>query len=128
MEMLCVYDIGAQQGIGIHNVIPLTVPPQHMVDSHSSVVSQQPVGDSHRMVTIASSTTSSSVPMTSVAASTNKTQGMKKLEYVLLLLLLLLCVCVQNVCMYLSVWYMCVVCTCVHVCISIYMFMYTLIN
>ena len=96
------YEIGAQQGIGIHNVIPLSVPPQaeqpqHMVDSRSSVVSQQPVGDSHRMVTMASSTTSSSVPMTSVAASTNKTQGMKKLEYVLLLLLLL-CVCVYRMC------------------------------
>ena len=99
-------DIGAQQGIGIHNVIPMSVPPQaeqprHTVDSRSSVVSQQPVGDNHRMVTMASSTTSSSVPMTSVAASANKTQGMEKLEYVLLLLLLLcvcVCVCVYRMC------------------------------
>ena len=107
-------DIGAQQGIGIHNVIPLSVPPQaeqpqHMVDSRSSVVSQQPVGDNHRMVTMARSTTSSSVPMTSVAASTNKTQGMKKLEYVLLLLLLLLLLCVcMCVCMCMCVYRMCV--------------------
>ena len=80
--MLSVYMcvIGAQQVIPM-SVLPPADQPRHAVDSHSSVISQQTVGDSQRMVAMASATASSSVPVTSVAVASTKTQGREKLQY-----------------------------------------------
>ena len=79
---LCVCVIGAQQ------VIPMSVLPQADQPRHA-------VGDSQRMVTIATTTVSSSVPATSVAASTNM-PGMEKV---------IVCVVVSvDVCVDVCIW------------------------